>query len=186
MLGNILVQSKQLLLFLQLIHWKGTILVKKMVSILLLLGRMVAGFPCRFVEGIILTGASGSFVSFTRNCVAVALGQPLVEPCGQPFDTSVLLFLLHSVLFWLSFELPKYAALLCRFPGTVSFTGPDKDWGFARAHGSILTVVLCVSLADSCFWQGFFFFSEILLEKGEEWPLGSKAFNSQNKLCQVV
>lgn len=185
MLGNILVQSKQLLLFLQLIHWKGTILVKKMVSILLLLGRMVAGFPCRFVEGIILTGASGSFVSFTRNCVAVALGQPLVEPCGQPFDTSVLLFLLHSVLFWLSFELPKYAALLCRFPGTVSFTGPDKDWGFARAHGSILTVVLCVSLADSCFWQGFFF-SEILLEKGEEWSLGSKAFNSQNKPCQVV
>lgn len=185
MLGNILVQSKQLLLFLQLIHWKGTILVKKMVSILLLLGRMVAGFPCRFVEGIILTGASGSFVSFTRNCVAVALGQPLVEPCGQPFDTSALLFLLHSVLFWLSFELPKYAALLCRFPGTVSFTGPDKDWGFARAHGSILTVVLCVSLADSCFWQGFFF-SEILLEKGEEWPLGSKAFNSQNKPCQVV
>lgn len=185
MLGNILVQSKQLLLFLQLIHWKGTILVKKMVSILLLLGRMVAGFPCRFVEGIILTGASGSFVSFTRNCVAVALGQPLVEPCGQPFDTSALLFLLHSVLFWLSFELPKYAALLCRFPGTVSFTGPDKDWGFARAHGSILTVVLCVSLADSCFWQGFFF-SEILLEKGEEWSLGSKAFNSQNKPCQVV
>lgn len=185
MLGNILVQSKQLLLFLQLIHWKGTILVKKMVSILFLLGRMVAGFPCRFVEGIILTGASGSFVSFTRNCVAVALGQPLVEPCGQPFDTSALLFLLHSVLFWLSFELPKYAALLCRFPGTVSFTGPDKDWGFARAHGSILTVVLCVPLADSCFWQGFFF-SEILLEKGEEWSLGSKAFNSQNKPCQVV
>lgn len=185
MLGNILVQSKQLLLFLQLIHWKGTILVKKMVSILFLLGRMVAGFPCRFVEGIILTGASGSFVSFTRNCVAVALGQPLVEPCGQPFNTSALLFLLHSVLFWLSFELPKYAALPCRFPGTVSFTGPDKDWGFARAHGSILTVVLCVSLADSCFWQGFFF-SEILLEKGEEWSLGSKAFNSQNKPCQVV
>lgn len=185
MLGNILVQSKQLLLFLQLIHWKDTILVKKMVSILPLLGSMVAGFPCRFVEGIILTGASGSFVSFTRNCVAVALGRPLLEPCGQPFDMSVLLFLLHSVLFWLPFELPKYAALLCRFPGTVSFMDPDKDWGFARAHGSILTVVLCVTLADSCFWQGFFF-PEILLEKGEEWSLGSGAFSSQNKLCQVV
>lgn len=187
MLGNILVQSKQLLLFLQLIHWKDTILVKKMVSILLL-GRMVAGFPCRFVEGIILTGASGSFVSFTRNCVAVSLGWPLVEPCGQPFDMSVLLFLLHSVLFWLPFELPKYAALLCRFPGTVSFMDPDKDWGFARAHGSILTVVLCVTLADSYCWQGvfFFFFSEILLEKGKEWSLCSGAFSSQNEPCQVV
>lgn len=170
MLGNILVQSKQLLLFLQLIHWKDTILVKKMVSILLLLGRMVAGFPCRFVEGIILTGASGSFVSFRRNCVAVALGWPLVEPCGQPFDTSVLLFLLHSVLFWLSFELPKYAAWLCRFPGTVSFMGPDKDWGFARAHGSILTVVLCYISWQLLLARSGFFFSppEILLEKGEE------------------
>lgn len=184
MLGNILVQSKQLLLFLQLIHWKDTILVKKMVSILLLLGRMVAGFPCRFVEGIILTGASGSFVSFTRNCVAVALGRPLVEPCGQPFDTSVLLFLLHSVLFWLPFELPKYAALLCRFPGTVSFMGPDKDWGFARAHGSILTVVLCSRQLLSA--RVCFSFSEILLQKGEEWSLGSRAFNSQNKPCHVV
>lgn len=156
MLGNILVQSKQLLFFLQLIHWKDIILVKKMVSIPLLLGRMVAGFPCWFVEGTILTGASGSFVSFTSNCVAVALGRPLVEPCGQPFDMSALLFLLHPVLFWFSFELPKYAALLCRFPGTVSFMGTDKDCGFARAHGSILTVVLCVTLADSCFWQVFF------------------------------
>lgn len=123
-------------------------------------------FPSWFAEGIILTGASGSFVSFTSNCVAVALGWPLVEPWGQPFDTSALLFVLHSVLLWMSFELPKYTALLCGFPGTVSFMGTDKDCGFARAHGSILTVVLCVTLPDSCFRQGWvvFFFLNPLRE----------------------
>lgn len=100
------------------------------------------------------------------------------------FDVSALHFLLPSVLFWLSFELPKYAALLCRFPGTVSFIGTDKDCCFARTNGSILTVVLCVTLADSCFWKVFF--SEILLGKGEEWSLGRAAFNLQNKPCQAV
>lgn len=155
--GNILVQSKQLLFFFRLIHWKDIILVKRTVSILLLFREDGGRFPMLICRRYNFNRSIWLLCKLHKQLCGSGFRSASGWAMWAAFDVSALLFLLPSVLFWLSFELPKYAALLCRFPGTVSFIGTDKDCCFARTNGSILTVVLCVTLADSCFRQVFFF-----------------------------